>query len=309
MGKQAMSSTESSEQDVFVWDRATGELVKEIVLGDSMLRLAYLGPLRGACRWLFFRHTLVSKLLGWYCNTGWSRRKIEGTIDSLGIDRDEFRDPVETFRTFNEFFYRHLREDVRPSDPAPDVLCSPADCRLTIFPRINGDTCVPVKGAQFAIPELLGMTAEDAGRFTDGIVLVFRLCPADYHRYHYPAAGRELRRIDIPGGLDSVNPIALGLGIPVFTQNHRLVTLLDLGLLGQAAFAEVGAFGVGGIVQTHEAPAFAKMDEKGYFTFGGSTIVLVLEPERLVLDEDLLDLGQDNHEVRILAGETLGHLR
>jgi len=189
------------------------------------------------------------------------------------------------------------------------VLASPADCRLTVFPQIDGDTCIPVKGAQFTIPELLGVPAKDAAGFNDGIVFVLRLCPADYHRYHYPAAGRELRRIDIPGRLDSVNPIALALGIRVFTQNHRVATLLDLGPFGHAGFVEVGAFGVGGIAQTHESAEFVKMDEKGYFSFGGSTIVLVLERERIVLDEDLVELGQDSREVRILAGQSLGHLR
>ena len=129
-----MSTTDGSEQDVFFWDRARGELVKETVLGDSLLKLAYLSPLRGACRWLMFRYALVSKLLGWYCNTGWSRRKIEATIDSLSIDRDEFRAPVDSFRTFNDFIYRHLREGARPFDPTPNVLSSPADCRITRAP-------------------------------------------------------------------------------------------------------------------------------------------------------------------------------
>ncbi|MBT3380866.1 MAG: phosphatidylserine decarboxylase [Lentisphaerae bacterium] len=303
-----MSAVQDPEQDVYVWDRAGDELVKETVLGDSMLKLAYLSPARGICRAFLFRYALVSKLMGWYCNTAWSRRKINATIAALDIDRDEFRDPIESFRTFNQFFYRHLRDGTRPFSADSDVLCSPADCRLSVFPKIDADTCIPVKGAQFAIPELLGMTADEAAGFSNGTVLVLRLCPADYHRYHYPAAGRELRRIDIPGRLDSVNPIALTLGIPVFTQNHRNVTMLDLGPLGQAAFIEVGAFGVGGIVQTHEAEEFARMDEKGFFTFGGSTIILVLEPNRLALDDDLVQLGRDGCEIRILAGESLGRL-
>jgi len=301
-------SSVSKPDEVLVYERRTRELVPERVLGDALLRLAYLGPLRGPCRFLLFRRTLPSRLLGWYCDTRRSRRKIPRVIEALDLDVSEFRDPASSFRTFNEFFCRHLRDGARPFDRDPGALCSPADARLSVFPRLEADACVPVKGASFTLTDLLGAPAGDVAKFANGVVVVARLCPADYHRFHYPAAGRELRNWEIPGRLDSVNPVVLALGFEVFTHNRRIVSLLDLAGFGETAFVEVGAFGVGGIVRTHEGPEFGKMDEKGCFKFGGSTIILVFQSGRLEVDPDLVENTRTGHETRVRAGETIGRL-
>ena len=114
---------------------------------------------------------------------------------------------------------------------------------------------------------------------------------------------------EIDGRLHSVNSMVLSLGIPVFDQNRRVVTLLDLERFGRVAFIEVGAFGVAGIVNTHEGPAFRKMDEKGLFKFGGSTLVLLFEPGRMVFDDDVLAHSDEGLETLVRVGETLGRAR
>ena len=295
--------------EILVRDRATGALVPEQVLGDRWLRLAYRPPLRPVCRLLLFRSLWASRLLGWYCDTRWSRRKIRPTIQALGIDESEFRDPAGSFRSFNGFFARRLREGSRPFDPTPGVLCSPADCRMLVFPRLRGDECVPVKGKAFTVRDLLSDPQEESGCFRNGSVVVARLCPADYHRFHYPADGRHVRAWAVSGRADSVHPVALGLGLPVLTENVRCVALLELGPFGASAFVEVGAFGVARVVQTHQGEAFRKMDEKGYFAFGGSTVVLAFAPGRIDLDEDLIHSTRAGHETLVRAGETIGHAR
>jgi phosphatidylserine decarboxylase len=290
-----------------VFDRRRGEYFRETVLGDGLMRLAYSAPLRGVSQWLLFRRALWSRLLGWYADRRLSRGRIQRTIAQLGLDESEFRDPVTSFGSFNEFFYRRLREGARPFDPAPERLSSPADCRLLVFPRLEGATCVPVKGREFTVGGLLGPGHEaEAAEFVGGALMVCRLCPADYHRYHYPAAGREVADWGVPGALNSVNPLALELGLNVFAENRRQVTMLELETHGRCAFVEVGAFGVAGIVQTHAWGPFAKMAEKGYFKFGGSTLVLVFRAGAVSLDDDLCHHSAAGTEVLVRCGESLG---
>ncbi|NOY82665.1 MAG: phosphatidylserine decarboxylase [Kiritimatiellaeota bacterium] len=292
-------------QGIRVFDRRAGRMVREVVLGDRWLRAAYAPPWRSLCRVLFFRRAWASRLLGRYCDSRLSRWKIPRVMVQLGIDPSEFLEPVESFRTFNEFFTRRLRSDARPFDPAPDVFCSPADSRVRVFPRWAGDERLEVKARAYTNEELLGKPGA-AAPFAGGPVVVARLCPADYHRFHYPADGRTIEEWDVPGGFDSVNPLALTLRPQVLAENRRRVSLLDLVNFGRTAFVEVGAFGVGAIVRTHTEREFRKMDEKGYFKFGGSTIVLLFEPGRFEPDPDLTARTREGIETRVRAGERLG---
>ena len=298
---------EAPAQGPILYDRRTGRKVVETVLGGSWLEWAYRGPLRKLLGPLLFRRALASRLCGWYADTGFSRRRIARVIQELDIDVGEFRDPISEFRTFNEFFYRHLRPDARPFDPSPEILVSPADCRLLVFPSLQDDTCIPVKGSSFTLGALFGPDlAARAEPFRGGSLAVCRLCPADYHRYHYPASGRATTHASLPGAYHSVNPVAIALGLDIFTENRREISLLDLDGFGPCAFIEVGAFGVGGIVQTHTESTFAKQDEKGYFTFGGSTLILVFAPGAVQFDADLVQHSAEGFETRVLCGETIG---
>jgi len=291
-----------------VHDRRSGQVIREKVLGDGLLRLAYSRPCRWASEWLLFRNYLVSRLLGWYADRRISGRRIRPTIDELGLDESEFLRPTAEFRTFNEFFTRKLKPGARPTSANATELASPADCRLLVYPTLAEGRCVPIKGRPFAIGDLLGAGGvECAETFVAGALAICRLCPADYHRYHYPAAGRATDSWEIDGRLHSVNPLALALDLPIFDQNHRIVTLLDLVRFGPMAFVEVGAFGVGGIVQTHGEPTFGRLDEKGYFRFGGSTIVLVFQPNTIAFDSDLIAHSAAGTETLVRCGETIGH--
>jgi len=289
-----------------IYDRQSRSLVEEKVLGDTLMRLAYLSPGRALFQLLFFRTAWLSRLLGCYASSALSRRHITKTIAGLGIDVTEFKNPPDSFHSFNEFFVRHLKNGVRPFDPTPEALCSPADRRLLVFPELQDDTCLPVKGKEYTIAELFGPEhASQAEAFRGGALAVCRLCPADYHRFHFPAAGSIEEEWAISGRLHSVHPLALGLNIPVFVQNRRVVSLLRLETFGIAAFIEVGAFGVAAIVQTHDEKRFGKMDEKGYFEFGGSTIILVFQKGAVTFDEDLVQQSTAGRETLVKAGERI----
>jgi phosphatidylserine decarboxylase len=246
--------------------------------------------------------------MGWYADRRLSRRRIPRVIEQLDIDITEFAEPPDSFATFNDFFIRRLKSGARPFDPDPDLLCSPADCRMLAFAGLDEMTTFPVKGLCFTIPSLVGLekSAPAVAALAGGPVVVCRLSPADYHRFHFPADGQLVENWQTGRTFDSVHPVALASGLPVFCRNIRHVWQLNLASFGPALFVEVGAFGVARIVQTHQGSTFSKMDEKGYFAFGGSTIVMLFAPGTLQLDDDLLRNTRENSETLIRAGETIG---
>ena len=239
-----MPKKTSSVNDIIYYERSSGTMQREEVLGDRMLRLAYLSPLRSILRVPLFHASLFSRLAGVYADTKLSCRRIEPTIRQLNINMDDFVVPEGGYKSFNEFFSRKLRMGARQFDPAPDALCSPADCRIKVWPVLPDGICFPIKGRTFSMAELLGdENRKLAERFIGGSLCICRLCPADYHRYHFPAAGRIVSHWKLKGNYHSVNPMALAQNIAVFNQNAREVTILKLKNEDvDCAFVEVGAF-------------------------------------------------------------------
>lgn len=304
-----MSGNVSPSAPIRYYDRAAGEMREEVVLGDFFVRLAYQSR-RG--RWLhrpLFRSSFLSYMLGLMADCFWSRWRIAPTIRKLGIDMTEVEVPAEGFRTFNAFFTRKLLPGIRPIDPAVTRLVSPADCRLTVVAALKEDVGIPVKGRSFTVAELLGeQGAVYYPRFRNGSFCVCRLCPADYHRFHYPDSGDFFDRWRVNGNWHSVHPIALECGLPILHENLRVVTILRTDHFGLVAFIEVGAFGVASIVQTHRGGRFDKGEEKGYFAFGGSTIIMLFESGRVLFDPDLRQHSANQSECLVKAGEGIATL-
>ncbi|MBO4345230.1 MAG: phosphatidylserine decarboxylase [Victivallales bacterium] len=299
------------------YNRAKGTLEPEIVLGGRLMRIAYATPCRKILSWPLFGTALFSRLLGWYASRGISRGRIASTISELKMDMADFEVPEGGFRTFNEFFARRVKKGARPF--AASGLCSPADCRLLVYPELQDDTCIPVKGADFSVTELLfGLKRPDATgtpdderwdlakEFRGGSLCVFRLCPSDYHRFHFPDDGKMLDSWRIPGAYHSVHPMALEQMIRVFTSNVRQVSMLELAEFGLSAFVEVGAFGVASIHQTFGGGEFHRGDEKGFFDFGGSTVIMVFRKGTVEYDGDLLEHSANGVESLVKAGEHIG---
>lgn len=258
---------------------------------------------RAVFSFLLFRRRIFSHLMGLYCDSARSRRQIRSFIDKLKIDTEEVLQPLDSFVSFNDFFTRRLKPSSRPYDDAPRAVISPADGRVLVYPRIEQDTVVPVKGRSFTLSALLEMAAGD---FLNGSLAVIRLCPADHHRFHFPCDGEILTSRLINGFYHSVNPIALASRISVFTENKRALTLMRNPLLGKVAMVEIGAFGVGSIVQTFTGSHAVKFQEKGYFKYGGSTIVLVFRPHTLTFSADLIENTAEGYETFLKVGERIG---
>ncbi len=298
-----ISAMAKQVQPIEYFDRRSGRICRENVMGDAAMRWAYESLSGRIVAPLLFASSLPSRLLGLYFDSALSRRRISGTIRDLQIDASEFAGPVEQFTSFNDFFTRRLREDARPYSEDERHLLSPADGRLLVYDRIDAESCIAVKGVEDSLSNLFGRSMAD---FSGGQVAVVRLCPADYHWFHFPCDGRIIEQTRIKGRYDSVNPLALNARKKIFCRNKREYCLMDTPGFGRLACMEVGAFGVAGIHQRFAGPKVRRMQPKGYFDFGGSTVVLVFQKDTVRFDNDLMENSRRGIETLVRVGETIG---
>ena len=286
-------------QGIKLIDRESGKICTETVMGQGALKFAY-ETLMGRSLWgLLFNTALPSRLMGKYYDSEISRKKIRSLAFMPGLRLEDAEKDWQEYTSFNDFFTRRLKAGVRPAAPGDDVLCAPADGRLLVYPDVDREAEVPVKGALRSLESLCGQSLP-AKKYH---VAVVRLAPVDYHRYHYPCDCEQLapsRRI--AGKYHSVNPIAFRKAPDLFVENARAVTELINPLFGSFFYLEVGAFGVGSIIQTSDTGVHAKMDEKGFFKFGGSTVILIMDAQKTIFDADLLQNSAQGIETLIRCG-------
>ena len=222
-----------------------------------------------------------------------SARDIQSFVNFHQLDMSEVLRPMDQFKNFNEFFYRELKPDARPCSAPKDprVIVSPADCRSVVFNTMDEATTIWVKGRDFTVERLLGDAyAEDAKRYKNGALGIFRLAPQDYHRFHIPVDGVMGKPKLIEGEYYTVNPMAIRSALDVYGENVRYIVPIDSVAHGRVIVVCVGAMMVGSTVITRkEGEKVSRAEELGYFKFGGSTILLLFEPGRMRFDEDLTD--------------------
>lgn len=300
-----------SMDSIFYIDRTTQKKESELVFGSSVINFFYGDSFYSktfgrALLKLVAKYPGFSKLYGWWQHQSWSKRQIDPFIKKFGIDASEFQLPVKDFTSFNDFFTRHLKPEARPIFPGSNVAIIPADGRYLFFPRVDLAEGFIVKGKKFDLAAFLD-DSDLAAKYAQGAMFIARLCPTDYHRFHFPADCIPGPAKLINGWLYSVNPIAIKKNIEIFSQNKRTVTQLDSSQFGKILYVEVGATNVGSIVQTYQPGNFyPKGAEKGYFSFGGSTLIILFEPETITFDEDLVKASKENIEIRCLLGQSLG---
>jgi len=299
-------------EQIIYYDRMTQVEEEEKVYGHFFLKILYgegifFRLLSFIVLPLIARIPLLSHLYGLYQKSTLSRHKVKPFIRCFGVDTSEFLDPVDSYASFNAFFIRRLKAECRPMASGSDVAVLPADARYLVFPNIEQADGFWVKGKKFSLAELL-QSEELAARYAQGAMVIARLCPVDYHRFHFPCECTPGRPKLINGPLFSVNPMALRRNIAYLSENKRVLTELKTSQFGRVLYLEVGATYVGSIEQTYAAPGMmcAKGDEKGYFAFGGSCLILLFEPGKIVLDPDLIAHSARKREVRGLLGQSMG---
>lgn len=244
----------------------------------------------------------VSKLVGRYLDGRLSRRKIKKYVKKHGIDMSAFIE--QDYRSFNDFFTRRIKPELRPFDFEPSALCAPCDGKLSAY-TITDDLKFNVKGFDYTTETLL-KNKELAARYAGGLCLVFRLAVTDYHRYHFFDGGTATGNTFIKGRLHTVQPAALQKR-RVFTENCREYTVLDTDNFGTAVQVEVGAMMVGRIVNDVKSGRFERGEEKGRFEFGGSTVILLLEKDRACIDDEFFVNTENDCETVVKCGEKIGN--
>jgi phosphatidylserine decarboxylase len=278
----------------------------ERVYGETWLRWAYGTSLgRLALRTIVTR-PFFSRWYGWRMNRPSSRARIVPFIREFGMDSSEFADAPESYRTFNEFFSRQLKPEARPIHPEPCAVVFPADGRHLGFADLAAADTFFVKGQRF---DLAAFLQDDVliRRYSGGAAVFSRLCPVDYHRFHFPVAGTPSAPRRIDGWLWSVNPVALRGNLAFLWENRRWLCVIETNLLGSVLMAEIGATNVGSTRYSFTpGQPVAKGEEKGYFQFGGSAILTLFEPGRVDLCTDLLEQTRQLRELYAHFGDVMG---
>ncbi|MBS0631393.1 MAG: phosphatidylserine decarboxylase [Verrucomicrobia bacterium] len=288
------------------FNRYTKTVETEKVFGEKWLRFAYENPAGRFFVWLLARRAIFSSWYGRKMNKRVSALRILPFIAEYNMDVDEFARSPFDYKTFNEFFYRALKPEVRPIAAGERVAVFPADGRHLAFQNVDTVAGFYVKGMKFSLAELLGDTAL-AEKFAGGAMLISRLCPVDYHRFHFPVGGMPGEPRLINGWLYSVSPVALKRNVRYLVENKRVITLVDSPAFGTVAVIEVGATNVGSIRQTHVVGRPAeKGGEKGFFAFGGSCVITLFQHGRIRFDADLLAQSTEYVETYARMGDRLG---
>lgn len=288
-------------------DRATGKTIEENPPGEGFLKFLYgNNPLGKASLHILMKRKLVSSLGGWYLDTKRSAKRVESFAANNNIDLSDYMVPEGGFKSFNDFFYRKVKPEARPIG---EGIVSPADGKIVVFDSIEDHKSFFVKGSKFTLDSFL-QDERLAEKYKGGAMVIVRLAPIDYHRFHFSASGVISPTKLINGHYYSVSPLALRQSLEIFCQNKRAYSVLSTTDYGDLLFCDVGATMVGSILQTYKPNSqVQKGQEKGYFAFGGSTTVLLIEKGKVRFSEDLIRNTQNGVETAIKMGETIGNIR
>ena len=279
-----------------LWNRT--ELIEEEEVGLGAIKFAY-GTVFGR----FLAKTIlcrkfVSNIYGSWQKSRFSKKKVAKFIKQYNISTDDCVE--DSYPNFNAFFTRQRKPEADLT--AKNELPAIADSKLLALP-IDENSIFSIKGVPYTTAELL---EDEALAKEFDLCLIFRLAPNDYHRYAYPDCGKQEPAVKIKGVLHTVNPIAGAM--KVYRRNTRQYNILHTENFGKMVQMEVGALLVGKICNHEDGKAeFGKLKEKGYFQYGGSTVILLCKG--IQIDEDILSHSAQGIETKVRMGDKIGTAR
>ncbi|MFT5916090.1 MAG: phosphatidylserine decarboxylase [Bacteroidia bacterium] len=290
--------------DIKYINRKTGEIVTEKPPSEALLKFLYYNPFGKLALNLFVKRKLLTEFYGRLMNSSKSTKRIHKFVRDLGIDMTEAVRPINEFTSFNDFFYRKLKPQARPIGKG---LVSAADAKLLAFESISDVKEFFVKGKEFTLASYL-QNEQLAEEYKNAALLIFRLAPNDYHRFHFPYSGEASEITKIKGKFFSVSPHALKPNFArVLCGNKREYMTLSTKDKGTILLSPVGATMVGTIIETYTPnTSISKGDEMGYFAFGGSTVVMLVDNQHFSIDADILENTKNRIETAVVMGEQIG---
>ncbi len=244
------------------------------------------------------KNSIISNISAWFLKSKLSTFMIKKFVSNNNINMDEYIDVK--YKSFNDFFIRDIKPNARKFDYDKNCLCAPCDSYLTHY-EINDNTFI-IKNNEYNIKSLL-QDDELANKYNNGDMLVFRLAPNNYHHYYYPFSGKLIKKYKIKGKFHSVNPVVYD-NFKVFIENTREISVLDANNYGTVTYIEVGALLVGKI-KNIDKKTFKTGEEKGYFEYGGSTIILLFEKNKISINDKIRNTSIKNYELSVKLGEKI----
>lgn len=267
---------------------------------DSLLLRFLYNTWGGRLILLFITRVSFSKVATKFLDSRSSKILIKKFIKKYNINEYLFEE--KKYKSFNDYFVRNKKEEYINIDKDSNIFISPCDCKLSVYQA--NDKKFRIKHVDYELETLLKSRAF-ANEYKDGYVIVCRLTPDDYHRYCYIDDGYHDANKKIKGCLHTVRPIAVEQK-KVFVTNSRSYTVLDTVNFGQVIQVEVGALMVGKIKNNYTNYRFKKGEEKGFFEYGGSTIILIVKNDRVKIDNYLINNTKKGYETKINIGERIG---
>ncbi|WP_320170132.1 phosphatidylserine decarboxylase [Maridesulfovibrio sp.] len=292
-------------KEIKYMDRKTGNVLKEKVPGAGWLKWLYHNPAGKLALDMLVKRKFISRWYGWLMDTPSSRNRITEFVRDLDIDMNEILKPLDQFSSFNDFFTRELKPGCRSVDLNSESIVSPADGKITAFADMDALHTFFVKGQEFSLDSFL-QDRMLSKKYAGGAMMIIRLAPADYHRFHFPAEGRTTLTRQIDGDYCSVSPYAVKDRMRIYWENKREYSELRTETAGDILMCEVGATMVGSIVQKYIPDTITgKGQLKGWFKFGGSTVILLFEKDKIRVDEDIIRNTISGYETTVKVGERI----
>ncbi len=289
-------------QSIRYVDRATAQIKTEQVEAGGWLYWLYNNPVGELSLNAIIKRKFASEWYGKRMDKPGSVSKIVPFVKKYHINLNDFQ--KKDYKSFNDFFIRELKPGERKVDTNKNVIVSPGDGKILAYVNVANQYFI-VKGYRMNLNNFLRNDSL-ASVYAAGSLILLRLSPADYHRFHFPVSGILMPVVKIDGDYYSVNPIALRQDIRIFCENKREYQIISSKKFGPVLMSEIGATFVGSIIQTHHGDTAVKGGEAGYFKFGGSSIILLFQKGKIQIDADLLRNTRNHLETQVRMGEHIG---
>lgn len=270
---------------------------------DKLLKMLYIHK-AGRILLRPFVSRPVSVIIGKIMNSCISKILIPYAVNKYKINLNDFT--KNKFSSYNDFFTRKIKLGKRKIPDGRDFLTSPCDGKLSVY-SISKSSRFAVKNTFYSVKQLL-KSQYLADKYEDGYIIILRLTVDDYHRFCYPADGFKSKNYYIKGKFHTVNPIANDY-VSIYTENTRAYTIIRTEKFGNIVQMEIGALCVGKIVNYHEKKRISRGEEKGKFEFGGSTVILLIEKNKIDIKLSYLENTRSGYETLIKMNDIIGKKR